>query len=86
MNKHIGEIFTATVSGMTRSGLFVRTEKGIEGMVHVKIMDDYYVYDEKKMTLTGERSKKTFRLGNKVKVQLMDVNVSLRQISFKLIK
>ncbi len=86
MNKHIGEIFTATVSGMTRSGLFVRTEKGIEGMVHVKIMDDYYVYDEKKMMLTGERSKKTFRLGNKVKVQLMDVNVSLRQISFKLIK
>ncbi len=86
MNKHIGEIYNGTVSGMTRSGLFVRTEKGIEGMVHVRLMDDYYVYDEKKLTFTGERGKKVFRLGNKVKVQLVDVNVTLRQISFKLVK
>lgn len=86
MNKHIGEIYKGTISGMTKSGLFVRTDNGIEGMVHVRLLDDYYIYDEKRLTLTGERGKKVFRLGNKVKVKLVDVNVTLRQISFKLVK
>ena len=47
--------------------------------------DDYYIYNEKALCLVGERTKKTYRIGDKVKVQLIKVSIEARQIDFILI-
>ncbi|KLD60919.1 hypothetical protein WP50_06400 [Lactiplantibacillus plantarum] len=53
-------------------GLFVELENTVEGLVHISTMDDdYYEYVEKQLALVGRKTKRTFRIGQPVKVQLM---------------
>ena len=86
MDKHIGEIFEGSVSGMTKTGMFVRTKQGIEGMIPLRTMDDFYILNEKNYTLVGKQEDNIFHLGSKVQVKLIDVDISNRQITFKLVK
>ena len=66
--------------------LFVELENTIEGLVRLSSMDDdYYVYHERSLCLIGERTKKMYRVGDKVKVQLIKSSVEARQIDFMLI-
>ena len=86
MQKHVGEIYDGSISGVTSFGIFVELENTVEGLIRLENMkDDYYVYDENCMRLIGKRTNKIFKLGNKVKVKVVSANKLLRRIDFELI-
>ncbi|MGB3964538.1 MAG: ribonuclease R, partial [Tepidanaerobacteraceae bacterium] len=77
MASRIGETYEAIVSGVTSFGIFVELDNTIEGLVHVSHMeDDYYHFNEKTMALIGERTGKTFRIGDVVQVKVYNVNIA----------
>lgn len=79
----IGEVFTGIISSVTPFGFFVELENTVEGLVHVSTLeDDFYRFDEKSITLRGERTKKVFKIGDRVKVRVARVNKNERQIDF----
>lgn len=83
MSDHIGETFEGVISGITNWGLYVELPNTVEGMVRVSEMqDDYYVYDEEHYTMIGEHTRKTYKLGEKVLVEVMAADKLLRTIEF----
>lgn len=83
MLSHLNEIYEGVISGVTNWGLYVELENTVEGLVHVSsLTGDYFVFDENKYELTGERSGITYRLGQRVKVMVHDVDMSLRAVNF----
>lgn len=87
MADRLGEMFTGVVSGVTSFGFFVEIpESLVEGLVHVKdLEDDYYVHDEVHYCLVGQRSGRTYRLGDRVRVQVARVSMEMRKIDFILV-
>jgi ribonuclease R len=86
MSRRIGNVYNGIVSSVTPFGMFVELENTVEGLVHVSnLEDDYYHFDEKSITLRGERTGKVFRIGDTVKVKVIRVNVPERQIDFALV-
>ena len=85
MESQIGEIFEGVISGVTDWGLYVELPNTVEGLVHVNsLMDDYYVYDSVHYTLTGERKKRSFAIGQKVKVRVAQADARERTVDFVL--
>ncbi|PKM56843.1 MAG: ribonuclease R [Firmicutes bacterium HGW-Firmicutes-3] len=83
MQRHIGEVFTGVISGVTGWGLYVELPNTIEGLVHVTALnDDYYVHDELKYMYVGERTKKIYALGDLINVKVERCNVEERNIDF----
>ncbi len=86
MTKHIGEEFEGIVSSLTNFGMFVQLENTIEGLVHFNnMLDDYYHFDEEKYYIIGERTNKIYRLGDMVKIRVIDADVMRRNIDFELL-
>ncbi|RGK46241.1 ribonuclease R [Ligilactobacillus ruminis] len=86
MADHVGEEFDAMVSSVTKFGMFVELDNTVEGLIHIsEIGDDYYVFVEKHMALVGRNKHKTYRIGQPVRVKLLDVNVEQKEINFKLL-
>ena len=85
MHGHLGETFGGVIDGVTGWGFYVQLPNTVEGMVPVaSLTDDYYNYDEASNSLVGERTGRTFRLGQKVKVIAAAADVQARQIDFTL--
>ena len=83
MSNKIGEVFEGIISSVTSFGAFVELDNTIEGLVHISNMtDDYYHFDEKHLTLIGERTNKQIKIGEVVKVKLVNVNLMKRDIDF----
>ena len=75
------------ISGVTNWGIYVELPNTIEGMVHVSILPgDYYYYDEKTYSMVGERTGRTFKLGEKAKIRVKDVDMMLKNIDFELVE
>lgn len=86
MEDRIGEEFNGIISSTTSFGFFVELENTVEGLVHVSnLEDDYYIFDERTLTLRGERTKREFKIGDKVKVRVIKVDKIERQIDFALV-
>jgi ribonuclease R len=86
MSKRIGEEYDGIISSVTNFGMFVELPNTIEGLVHISTMDDdYYVYDEKHLSLIGERTKNIYRLGDDVKIRVLKVDMFAHEIYFELI-
>ncbi len=87
MQDHIGEEFMGTVSTVTGFGLFVRLDElFIDGLVHISsLSNEYYHFDAQGQRLIGENSGQIYRLGDKVKVRVVGVNLDARQIDFELV-
>ncbi|MDD2628421.1 MAG: RNB domain-containing ribonuclease [Clostridia bacterium] len=86
MKKHVGDEYEGIVSGVTKFGLYIKLDNTVEGLVTMQnLNDDYYIHDEKNMRLIGDRTKKIYELGQKVKIQVIKVNEQLRQIDFEII-
>ena len=87
MKDKVGEEFKGIISGVMAFGFFVELEDiFVEGLVRVtSIHDDYYQYHEKKYCLVGERTHKTFRIGDEVRVRVDRVDVERRHIDFGLV-
>jgi ribonuclease R len=84
MAGHVGEVFPGIISGVTSHGAYVQLDNTAEGLVHVMRMgDDYYRFDGERFMLVGERSGKTWRLGQEVEVRITDAVVSERRIEME---
>ncbi len=86
MQDKIGEIYEGTVAGVTSFGLFVSIDDiYIEGLLHVtELGNDYFTYDKARHILVGERSHVVYRLGDRLKVKLVRVDLELSKIDFSL--
>jgi ribonuclease R len=83
MVSHIGEEFDGVISGVTAFGMFVELPNGVEGLVHISsLTDDYYEYEEEKYALLGNHTNKSYRLGDKVRIEVLQVNLAERSIDF----
>jgi ribonuclease R len=82
----LGEVFSGYITGVQSFGMFVELDDVfVQGLVHVSSMgDDFYVFNEGAHTLKGERTRRTFRLGDPVEVQVVRVDLDRRQIDFAL--
>ncbi|MDF2893083.1 MAG: RNAse [Clostridia bacterium] len=86
MKDKVGMEFEGIISSVTSFGLFVELENTIEGLIRISnIEDDYYTFDEKHHAMIGERTKRTFRIGDVVKIRVDKVDVPNRNIDFALI-
>lgn len=86
MKDKIGNIFQGMINGMNANGMFIELENGINGYIDYETLDDdFYLFDENFMRVVGKRHKRTFKLGDYVKVQLLRVDVDSYQINFILI-
>ena len=86
MQERVGKTFTGVITGVTAFGLFVElADIYVEGLVHISTLaNDYYHYDAAKFSLIGERSGKTYRLGDKVAIMVTRVDLDDRKIDFVL--
>ena len=85
MQDHLGETFDAAVSGVTKFGLFAALPSGVEGLIPVESLpDDRYVYDETRMTLTGERANRVFTFGMALQVVCVAADPSTGRVDFRL--
>jgi ribonuclease R len=84
MERRVGEVFKGIVSGVTEWGIYVEeAETKCEGMVRVKDMsDDYYIFNEKKLELVGQKHKKKYRLGDHVKIKVRGVDNEKKTIDY----
>ena len=82
MSAHIGEYFDGVISGVTNWGIYVELPNTIEGMVSVNNMRGYYVFDENHYEMFNETTHKTYKLGQKVRVVVVDTNAISRTIDF----
>jgi ribonuclease R len=84
LHDKIGEEFSAVISGVTSYGIFVElTDVLAEGLIRVRDLEgDFYVLDEKKYSLIGRRTKKQFRLGDKICVKLVRVDPDNLELDF----
>lgn len=83
MEDKVGQIYEGIISGVTNWGIYVELPNTIEGMVALSQMDDdYYEFDEKKMLVFGKRTKKSYRLGDKVAVSVAKVDRMMGTIDF----
>ena len=84
MSNFLGCKFDAVVSSVTSFGMFVKIENTVEGLVSFNDIYDgeYYIYDEQRHILVGEHTGKIYKVGDKVKVTLLDVKIRLKQIDF----
>ncbi len=85
--KHLGDEFSAKISGMIERGLFAQIEDPFtEGLIsRDSLQDDFYIFDEKRMVFYGKRKKRMFRIGDKVKVKVARVSVEERIVDFVLV-
>ncbi len=88
MEQHVGSTFQGTVSGVTSFGLFVELDESrVNGLVHVtQLPNDYYHFDPVRKMLTGERRRRTFRLGDRVTVLVLRASLQDRKIDFRLVE
>lgn len=86
MKQHVGDEFEGIISGVMQFGIFIEiNDLLVEGLLHVRDLDDdYYSYDERQYSLIGERSGKSYRLGDSIIVKVAKVNPEQRKIDFVL--
>ena len=80
---HVGETFEGVISGVASFGMFVELPNGVEGLVHMSsLTDDYYEFVEDRYCLTGTHTGNTYRLGDTVEIEVLQVNMEDRSIDF----
>ena len=83
MERHLGEVFTGVVSGVTQWGIYVELPNTVEGMVHVsKLPGDYFLYDEQAYEMVGRDTGIKYKLGQTVQVRVESTDKFLRTIDF----
>lgn len=86
MEKRIGEEYEGIVSSVTSFGIFVELENTVEGLIRFEDLgDEYFIYDEDRKRLIGERTNKTYKIGDKVEIRVKNASKLLRQIDFELV-
>jgi len=87
MEDHIGEQFDGVISTVTNFGFFVELENMVEGLVHVNnLKGDYYTYVPELLSLVGDATKKQYRIGDKVRIEVIAASKENAMIDFKLVE
>jgi len=88
MSTRIGAEMDAIITGVADYGFYAQAEKlPVEGLVHVSTLtDDYYYFEEVSHSLTGRRTKRHFRLGDKVRVKVVRVDLQRRQLDMRVVR
>jgi ribonuclease R len=87
MADKVGDEFDGFITGVAAFGLYIElVEHFVEGMVHVSTMaDDYYRFVERAHVLRGENTGRTYRLGDKVRVQVVKIDMERRQVDLGIV-
>lgn len=84
MEGKIGEEYDGIISGVTQFGVFVELDNTVEGLIRFENLgDDYFEYDSDRKTLIGERTKVVFKIGDKIKIRVIEANKQEKRISFE---
>ena len=87
MESHIGEIYDGVIDTVTNFGFFVELPNLIEGLVHVNTLKgDYYNYVPELLAMIGKSTKKTYRIGDRVKVRCIRASKEAAMIDFELVE
>lgn len=88
MSDKLGQVFDAVISGITEWGLYAEiNENKCEGMIPIRDLDDdYYEFDEKNYCLRGRRNKRTYSLGDPLKIKVARANLERKQLDFALVE
>ena len=85
MEGKVGEEYEGIVSSVTSFGIFVELQNTIEGLVRFEDLgNEYFIYDEDRKRLIGEKTNKTYKIGDKVKIRVKSASKLLRQIDFEI--
>ena len=86
MRDHLGSVFTGTVSSVTSFGMFISLDDlYVEGLVHIsELGKDYFHFDATRHHLLGERTGQSYRLGDRVEVRVVKVDMESTKIDFVL--
>ena len=85
MSRHLWEEYDGVISGVTGWGLYVELPNTVEGLVHVSsLQGDYFEYNENAYEIVGQRTGKTYRLGQTVRVQVVKADRTTRTVDFEL--
>lgn len=85
MQSKIGEVYDGVVSSITSFGMFVELDNTIEGLIRFEHMgDEYFIYDDERKILRGEKTNRIFKIGDKVKIQVIAADKLTRKIDFSL--
>ena len=82
MAEQVGQEFEAVVASAVKFGMFIKLPNTIEGLIHITTLPEFYNYNERTMTLQGEKSGKVFRVGQKIKVKLTRADKETGDIDF----
>lgn len=87
MSSRIGKKFDGIISGITEWGIYVEEmETKCEGLIRVRdLKDDFYIFNEKKLELAGQKNKKRYQLGDKIKIKVNGVDLERKTIDYTLI-
>ena len=88
LSRRVGEEFDAVISGVTEYGLFVEEKNThTDGMIRINTLgSDYFDYDKKHYRLVGRRTKKSFMIGDQVRVKLVAARVADRELDFAIVQ
>lgn len=86
MRAHIGEEYDGVISGVTKWGIYVELPNTVEGLVHVvDLKDDHYNFVEQTYEMVGEHTGKIYKLGENVRIRVIDADKLLRTINFEMV-
>lgn len=87
MKRHLHEEFDGVISGMTAWGIYVELPNTVEGLVRVSsLQDDYFEYNESTYEMVGTHTKKTWKLGQAVRIRVTGADTAARTIDFELVE
>ena len=87
LKNKVGKVYDGIISGVTEWGLYVEiTANKCEGLVKISsIKNDHYIYNEKTYSITGYRTKKSYQLGQKVRIKIQRADLEKKQMDFVLV-
>ena len=86
MADHVGEEFEGIIGSVVKFGFFVELPNTVEGLIHINALkDDYYHFVETHLALVGERTGRTFKIGQKVLIRVTKSDPETREIDFELL-
>ncbi|AXG37447.1 ribonuclease R [Enterococcus gilvus] len=87
MSEKVGEEFDGLISSVTKFGIFIELPNTVEGMIHLnELKQDYFHFIENQLALVGERTRQTFKIGQKVRIKVTKSDPETREIDFELLE
>lgn len=84
MQSKIGKEYEGIISSITSFGMFVELPNTVEGLIHFEDLgNEYFIYDEERKTLQGEKSEKIYKIGDSIKVCVIFADKLTRKVDFE---